>query len=91
MKQKVETLGDEWNLDQPAMKLFEERLRTVTPTPLDWVIINRFERREYDNKYGKAEYTQTTHCALIDNESDSVARALHNFSIPGLGKFDLRV
>lgn len=52
MKQKVETLGDEWNLDQPAMKLFEERLRTVTPTPLDWVIINRFERREYDNKYG---------------------------------------
>ena len=91
MQQGVETLGDEWNLDQPTAKLFEERLKTVTPTPLAWVVINRFERKECDNKHDKAEYTRTTHCALIDNESDSVAKALHNFSIPGLGKFDLRV
>lgn len=91
MQQGVETLGDKWNLDQPTAKLFEERLKTVTPTPLAWVVINRFERKECDNKHDKAEYTQTTHCALIDNESDSVAKALHNFSIPGLGKFDLRV
>lgn len=91
MKQVYETLGDKWDLDQPTTKLFEERLRTATPTPLDWVVIDRFERKECDNRHDKAEYTQTTHCALIDNESDSVAKALHNFSIPGLGKFDLRV
>lgn len=91
MKQVYETLGDKWDLDQPTTKLFEERLRTATSTPLDWVVIDRFERKECDNRHDKAEYTQTTHCALIDNESDSVAKALHNFSIPGLGKFDLRV
>ena len=55
-------------------------MRTATPTPLDWVVIDRFERKECDNRHDKAEYTQTTHCALIDNESDSVAKALHNFS-----------
>lgn len=91
MKQVYETLGDKWDLDQPTTKLFEERLRTATSTPLDWVVIDRFERKECDNRHDKAEYTQTTHCALIDTESDSVAKALHNFSIPRLGKFDLRV
>lgn len=44
MKQVYETLGDKWDLDQPTTKLFEERLRTATSTPLDWVVIDRFER-----------------------------------------------
>ena len=63
-------------------KVFEERLRTATSTPLDWVASIDSKERNSDNRHDKAEYTQTTHCALIDNESDSVAKALHNFQHP---------
>ena len=45
MQQGVETLGNEWNLDQPTAKLFEERLKTVTPTPLAWVVIKSIRKK----------------------------------------------
>ena len=90
MKQVYKTLGDEWDLDQPTAKLFEERLRTATPTPLDWVVIDRFERKEC-NEHGETEYIQTTHCALIDNKNSSIDKALHSFNSSGLGRFDLRI
>ena len=64
MKQVYETLGDKWDLDQPTTKLFEERLRTATSTPLDWVVIDRFERKECDNRHDKAElYPDHALCA----------------------------
>ena len=75
MKQVYKTLGDEWDLDQPTAKLFEERLRTATPTPLDWVVIDRFERKEC-NEHGETEYIQTTHCALIDNKNSSIDKTI---------------
>ena len=65
-------------------------MRTATPTPLDWVVIDRFERKEC-NEHGETEYIQTTHCALIDNKNSSIDKALHSFNSSGLGRFDLRI